>query len=68
MVTISYLSIDNTPATFLRKGESLPGQPAIGTQVQAALTTSFLVLIGIFFPSVTGKWLVHCRLFYVLCL
>ena len=39
---------------YLRKGEGRPGEPAIGNQVEAAITSSFLVLIGIFFPSVTG--------------
>ena len=46
--------VENTPEMYLRKGEGRPGEPAIGNQVEAAITSSFLVLIGIFFPSVTG--------------
>ena len=49
---------DNTKSTYLRKGEARPGVQAVGNQVSAALSTSFLVLIGIFFPSVTGNGVV----------
>lgn len=45
---------------YLRKGEATPGVQATDEQVSAAISTSFLVLIGIFFPSVTGK----CRYMY----
>ena len=47
---------------YLEKGEGAPGKPAIGNQVEAAITSSFLVLIGIFFPSVTGE-LIECHFF-----
>ena len=47
--------IENTPSRYLKKNEAAPGEPAIGNQVEAAITSSFLVLIGIFFPSVTGE-------------
>ena len=48
---------ENTPARFLKKGEGHPGKSAIGNQMEAAITSSFLVLTGIhvFFPSVTGR-------------
>ena len=32
-----------------------PGQQGEGTQIQAEITSTFFVLIGIFFPSVTGE-------------
>ena len=32
-----------------------PGQRSTGNFVQAEITTTFFVLIGIFFPSVTGE-------------
>ena len=52
---MNFLPADNTPDRYLREGEALPEQLAVGNQVRAALTTSFFVLIGIFFPSVTGE-------------
>lgn len=45
---------ENTPAGYLEDGEVRPGVEATGVQVQAEITTTFFVLIGIFFPSVTG--------------
>ena len=45
---------DNTKAGYLEEGEVRPGQRSEGNQVQAEITTTFFVLIGIFFPSVTG--------------
>ena len=45
---------DNTEAGYLEEGEVRPGQRAVGNMVQAEITTTFFVLIGIFFPSVTG--------------
>ena len=54
-IMISSLPADNTPDNYLREGEALPEQLAVGNQVRAALTTTFFVLIGIFFPSVTGE-------------
>ena len=47
--------LENTRSMYLRKGEARPGVEAAGNQVAAAISSSFLVLIGIFFPSVTGK-------------
>lgn len=49
-------SLENTPSSYMEEGDGAPGQPAIGNQVEAAITSSFLVLIGIFFPSVTGDY------------
>ena len=48
-------SPENTKASYLEEGEVRPGQRAQGNMVQAEITTSFFVLIGIFFPSVTGQ-------------
>ena len=47
---------ENTEAGYLDEGEVRPGQRAVGNMVQAEITTSFFVLIGIFFPSVTGQF------------
>ena len=46
---------DNTKQSYLEEGEVRPGQSSVGNQVQAEITTTFFVLIGIFFPSVTGE-------------
>ena len=46
---------ENTPARYLQQGEVRPGQQGEGTQIRAEITTTFFVLIGIFFPSVTGE-------------
>ena len=46
---------DNIKSSYLKKGEAAPEEPAVGIQVSAAITSSFFVLIGIFFPSVTGR-------------
>ncbi|XP_019849326.1 PREDICTED: solute carrier family 12 member 6-like isoform X2 [Amphimedon queenslandica] len=53
-ITASRLIVENTKSMYLRKGEARPGVEAAGNQVAAAISSSFLVLIGIFFPSVTG--------------
>ena len=44
---------------YLQAGEVRPGERGISPQVTATLTSSFLVLIGIFFPSVTGATPTH---------
>ena len=46
---------ENSPANYLEQGEVKPGQQGEGTQIQAEITSTFFVLIGIFFPSVTGE-------------
>ncbi len=48
--------IENGGLSYLRRDEVMPGVEGVAPQVTATLTTSFLVLIGIFFPSVTGGW------------
>lgn len=48
------LIAENTPINYLQAGEVRPGERGVAPQVTATLTSSFLVLIGIFFPSVTG--------------
>ena len=53
-VTVTCIS-DNLKSSYLRKGEASPEEPAVGIQISAAITSSFFVLIGIFFPSVTGR-------------
>lgn len=48
---------ENTAINYLEDGEIRPNERPVNRespQVTATLTTSFLVLIGIFFPSVTG--------------
>ena len=53
--TNHHLPTENTPSGYLQQGEVKPGQQGEGIQIQAEITTTFFVLIGIFFPSVTGK-------------
>ncbi len=45
---------ENTPIGFLEVGESQPGVMGVSPQLTAIAASDFLVLIGIFFPSVTG--------------
>ncbi|RDD47585.1 Solute carrier family 12 member 6 [Trichoplax sp. H2] len=45
---------ENALSKYMSKGETTPGVKAVGNQVAADITTSFTVLIAIFFPSVTG--------------
>ena len=45
---------DNTDSNYLEQGEVRSGQDGEGLQVTAEVASSFFVLIGIFFPSVTG--------------
>ena len=59
---------ENTPIRYLDKGEVRPDQRGVPPQVVATLTTSFLVLIGIFFPSVTGKMIFMSSHFQSECL
>ncbi len=47
---------ENTDAMYLDEGEVRPGEDAEGNQVRSEIATSFFLLIGIFFPSVTGEW------------
>ena len=71
-IVFFFPSAENTPAMYLQTGEVRSGVQGIDPQVTAGITTSFLVLIGIFFPSVTGKsplmcivqW---CLLFFSVC-
>ena len=46
---------ENTPQGYLKTGEIRPGVQGQAPQVRAEITASFFVLIGIFFPSVTGE-------------
>lgn len=50
---------ENTPMNYLQTGEVRPDERGVSPQVTATLTSSFLVLIGIFFPSVTGATPTH---------
>ena len=67
-LTCVSLALDNTKARYLRKGQVYTQggdggegggakEQGVGTQVRAELTVSFLVLLGIFFPSVTGMYM-----------
>ncbi|CAK9294591.1 unnamed protein product [Gordionus sp. m RMFG-2023] len=51
----SKVFLDNMKSRYMKKGEANPGEPAISEYiVQAYLATSFTILLGIYFPSVTG--------------
>lgn len=45
---------ENTQSHYLREGEVHPGEKGEGLQLSAQVTSSFFILISIFFPSVTG--------------
>ena len=47
-------SLENALSKYMYKGDAIPNVKAVGNQVAADITTSFTVLIAIFFPSVTG--------------
>lgn len=51
-------SADNWNSRYLKKGEVAPGIQAGSHEgeVRSDITTSFFVLLAIFFPSVTGKF------------
>jgi len=53
-ITRTQTILENMPSGYLQQGEVKPGQQGEGIQIQAEITTTFFVLIGIFFPSVTG--------------
>lgn len=61
VIVLLLCAIENTDQNYLEEGEVNAGVPAVADslQVTARISTSFLVLIGIFFPSVTGKSYVH---------
>ncbi|XP_070576078.1 solute carrier family 12 member 4-like isoform X2 [Ptychodera flava] len=46
--------VDNGMNLYRREGEALPEQPGKHNQIVADMTTSFTILLAIFFPSVTG--------------
>ena len=54
------LFIDNWKSEYLQKDEVSPGVTAGEYQgeVRSDITTSFFILLAIFFPSVTGRS--HC--------
>ena len=60
MVFTNYLILqlsftDNVGSQYLKKGEAFLGSPAENNaEVQSDSTTSFFILLAIFFPSVTG--------------
>ena len=55
-IIVNSVTAENIGVNYLEKGEVRPGVRGIDNdpRVTATITTSFLILIGIFFPSVTG--------------
>ena len=47
--------IDNAQSNYLEEGDVEPGVEGEGVQLSAQVTSSFFILISIFFPSVTGQ-------------
>ena len=45
---------DNVGSSYLREGETLPGRPAQHKEIVADITSSFTILLAIFFPACTG--------------
>jgi len=58
--------VENTGSHYLEKGEVHPGEKGEGLQLSAQVTSSFFILISIFFPSVTGEFLMfpHTQTLY----
>ncbi|XP_065915947.1 solute carrier family 12 member 4-like isoform X4 [Dysidea avara] len=46
--------MENGGSHYLEQGEVHPGVEGVGLQLSAQVTSSFFILISIFFPSVTG--------------
>ena len=42
-------------AQYTSQGEARPGVGPVGNQIVASVATSFLILVGVFYPSVTGE-------------
>ena len=57
--------MENGGSHYLEQGEVHPGVEGVGLQLSAQVTSSFFILISIFFPSVTGECVSVCG--YVLC-
>ena len=51
---VSGVTLKNFLDVYLSAGEASPGKEAVATQVSSDITTSFTILLAIFFPSVTG--------------
>ena len=54
---------ENWQSQYLKKGEVSPGVQAgqYDGEVRSDITTSFFILLAIFFPSVTGRLAVNIR-------
>ena len=55
MLSFVFSVTENTWSLYRRGGEVLPGEKGKEGQVVADITTTFTILLAIFFPSVTGK-------------
>lgn len=66
---LSCIFADNWKSQYLKKGEVTPGVQAgeYDGEVRSDITTSFFILLAIFFPSVTGRLAVKNRLIYFYC-
>lgn len=54
MLCFSAVSLDNGGASYMSSGEARPGIAASPAQTAQDITTTFTILLAIFFPSVTG--------------
>ena len=52
--------VENGGSHYLEQGEVHPDVDGVGLQLSAQVTSSFFILISIFFPSVTGKFICMC--------
>ena len=50
--------VENAKSNYLEEGEVRSGVEGEGVQLSAQVTSSFFILISIFFPSVTGEYLI----------
>ena len=47
--------LGNVNPQYTAEGQSKPGMGPVGNQIVASVATSFLILVGVFYPSVTGE-------------
>lgn len=67
----SILSTENYMDNYLEEGERVDGNGEVGYpkkgEIVSDMTTTFVILLAIFFPSCTGKW-VHALIMWLIIL
>ena len=58
MLNIVMFLLDNGGSHYMKKGKSIHGKDNALSPIVADITSSFTILLAIFFPSVTGKLII----------